>query len=334
MATLHGKGIWIVYSAHLDLALEMAEAIEASHLLCKTGHRAMLFPNAIDRMQARARAAGLTPLAWQFIHCDDPAGEARAAIKTAEAGYEGIVFVLGDQAAGQQAGAEELGRRLLDARLNPQSLYYASFPDISRHPGIPHAEMQTFCQGGFMPQCYPTLGKPAEVTIHKLTYEELDRWTREQFQATPTVYPILAGYRDPEAADRLSPEAFAHWLDVLAEHAPAFFSVYHAAATDPALWPVLGRVTLPRPPAPTGAEAGLFAPPAPTPEEPSLGPPPQPEEDAVYVTVQPDDTVARLCREYGCTRSQFWDWNGHLWDEQWLPRDPDYMQTGWQIRVQ
>jgi len=31
--------------------------------------------------------------------------------------------------------------------------------------------------------------------------------------------------------------------------------------------------------------------------------------------------------------AQFWEWNGHLWDEQGLPRDANYMQAGWRVRV-
>jgi len=324
MATLYGKGVWVLYSAHLDLALEMASEIGATHLVCKTGHRAMFFPQAARRACDRARAAGLIPFAWQHIHCHDPAGEARVALKTASAGYEGIVFYVGQQAAGQQPNAKELGQRLLEAGLDPHTLYYSSFPDISRHPGAPYAEMNVFCRGGFMPRSYPTLLKPAEVVIHKLTYEEHAEWSAIWAHSTPPIYPILTGYRDERATDRLTPDELAHWISVLGRHSPTFFSIFHAAATSRDLWPALAKPVAPQP-----AESATVEP------EPAPQPTPHPEpEEATYVVVQPDDVVWALCQRHGCTRAQFWEWNGRLWDERGMPRDPDYMQAGWRVRVE
>ncbi|HIQ02588.1 MAG TPA: LysM domain-containing protein, partial [Anaerolineales bacterium] len=74
----------------------------------------------------------------------------------------------------------------------------------------------------------------------------------------------------------------------------------------------------------------------PPPTEPPA-PPPEPEEPVipppVYHVVTVNDTVWGICERYGITRPQFWEWNGHLWDERSLPRDPVYIQEGWRVRV-
>lgn len=331
MATLYGKGIWVLYSADLDGALEMADKIGATHLLCRAGYQAMFFPAAAREMEARVRGAGLVPFAWQPIGCDDPPGEARVALKIAEAGFDGIVFDVGQQAAGRQANAQELGQRLLGARLNPVTLYVASFPDISRHADMPYAEMSAFCRGGFMPRSFPTLGKPAEVVIHKMTYEEHAGWEKGQGCPAP-LYPVLAAHRDEGAEVPLAPDAFAHWVDVLTEHAPTFFSVFHASAAGPAYWPALARVTPPQPVRVPLSEPVVL--PALEPER-KIGPAssPVPTEQGVYVAIRAGDTITGLCQLHGCTWAQFWAWNARLWDERGLPHDPDYMQAGWRVRV-
>lgn len=332
MATLYGKGIWVLHSVNLNPALAMARAIGATHILCKTGHRAMFFPEGARQVHDRVRAVGLIPFAWHSILCDDPAGEARVAQKAADVGYEGIVFDIGDQAAGQRANAKELGQRLLDAGLDPQKLYYSSFPNISRHSSIPYAEISAFCKGGFMPQSFPTLLKPAEVVIHKMTYEEHAKWSKVWGHAVP-IYPVLAGYRDERAADRLTPDEFAHWADALTRHKPTFFSVFRAAVTNPDLWPILAGLALSQPPEAITAKPVELPEPVPL-EMLTSAPSPELEGQAVYITIQPDDEVWRLCQDHGCTRAQFWEWNGHLWDERGMPRDPDYMQAGWRVRVE
>ncbi len=332
MAALYGKGVWMLYSANVDLAIEMAVEIGATHILYKTAHRAMFFPEAARRVHDRVRAAGLIPFAWPFIFCDDPEGEARVALKTADVGYAGIVFDIEDQAAGQQANAMELGQRLLDAGLNPDMLYYTSFPNITQHSSIPYAEMNSFCKGGFMPQSYPTFLKPAEVVIHEMTYEEHAKWS-EIWGYSPPIYPILAGYRDEHGTDRLTPEEFILWANALAEHRPTFFSIYRAGVTDRDLWPVLAALTVPQPPAPSVEGPTGLSEPAP-PGTPTPTPPSELIEQPVYVIVQPNDTVWMLCQEHGCTRAQFWEWNGHLWDERGLPRDANYLQAGWRVRVE
>ncbi len=331
MAMLYGKGVWLLYSANVDLAIEMAVEIGARHVLYKTGHRAMFFPEAARRVHDRVRTAGLIPFAWPFIFCDDPEGEARVALKTAEVGYEGIVFDIEDQAAGQQANATELGQRLLDAGIDPAMFYYTSFPNISQHSSIPYAEMNGFCKGGFMPQSYPTFLKPAEVVIHEMTYEEHAKWS-EIWGYSPPIYPILACYRDEHGSDRLTPEEFIPWANALAEHNPTFFSVYRAAVTNRDLWPILAALVVPRPPEPAVEAPAATSEPASS-ETAAPAPSPGPVEQPVYVAVQPDDSIWMLCREHGCTTAQFWEWNGRLWDERGLPRDANYLQVGWRVRI-
>jgi hypothetical protein len=275
------------------------------------------------------RGAGLIPFAWQVVHCDDPKGEARVVIQTADAGYEGIVLDVSDRAAEREAGAKELGRLLLDAGLNPRVLYYSGFPNISQQPGIPYVQLNVYCRGGFMSRSFPSLEKPAEVVIHKMTYEEHAKWTRRWGDSVP-LYPVLAAFGDERGADRLAVNEFGHWVRVLATHTPSFVSIFCAESTDREYWPTLADLAVPRPPravifeptvlsaSTSSDEAGISA---------------ESVEQAVYVVVQPDDTVLWLCQEYDSTRSQFWEWNGYLWDGRGLPRDPDYMQAGWRVRV-
>lgn len=318
-AMLCGKGIWLLDSTDVDLALEMAGEIGATHLLCRTGYRAMFFPEVAGRLCARARATGLVPLAWYSVSCEHPEDEARVAIKTAEVGYAGIVFVLEERAGGySRSRVEALGQRLLDARLNPNTLYYAGPPNPAVRPDLPWAEMGAFCRGGFMPRCDPSLRKPAEVVIHKMAYEEYPRWAKAE-GCTVAVYPVLVSYRGSE---RLMEAEFARWMAALSEHKPTFFSVFHAAATDRTLWPILTRLKasqLFQVAEPLVLPGGVAA------AEDARG--------AIYVVVGPDDTVSRLCRLHGCTWAQFWEWNRHLWDAQGLAHDPDYMQVGWRVRV-
>lgn len=330
MATLYGKGIWLLYSTHIDLAVEMAQGVGATHLLYRTGHQCMFFVEAAQRVLHRAQEAGLIPLAWLSAPSSDPAGDARVALRTAEAGYQGIVLDISSCRGPHGAPARELGQRLLEAGLNPQALYYAAPPNISQRPDLPYTEMNDFCKGGFMPQSYPTLGKPAQVTIHKLTYEEHGRWSRTWGCALP-IYPVLAAYRDQQTDDRLTPEEFSVWVEALAEHHPPFLSIFHAAATDRALWPVLARLHLPGPPRAAAPQPLILSPVLLEAAAPSAVT--EPAEQPLIVTVEIGDTVWSLCEKYGCSRAQFWEWNGYLWDERGWPRDANYLQAGWRVRL-
>lgn len=326
---MYGKGIWLRYSHHLDIALEMAREIGGTHLIFRTGHETMFFPAAVYRVCERARTAGLIPLAWLDALRADPADEARLARKSVEAGCLGVVLNVDDTADGPER-AELLGQHLLEAGLNPDVLFYSAPPAVSRHPNVPYAELNAFCLGGFMPRSTPLTGKPPEVTIHKMTYEEHRRWSKT-WNYTPPLYPVLAAFRDHEGADFLTPTEFAGWITALAEHHPTFFSIFHAAATPRDLWPLIADVSVPRPPHPP-TTAPLLEPGLPThPEAPEEAA--EPTGEPLIVTVGVSDTVWTLCEQYGCTREQFWEWNGHLWDERGWPRDANYLQPGWRIRV-
>ncbi|HEC33160.1 MAG TPA: LysM domain-containing protein [Chloroflexi bacterium] len=331
---LKGKGVWLLYSRNVELAIEMAIAIGATHILYKTGDRGMFFVEAARRVYDRVRQAGLVPFAWTFIYCDDPIAEAEVAIKSARVGYQGIVLDIEDQAGGKTVGAAALGRRILEAGLEPGRLYYTSFPNIWQHLDIPYQEMNTFCRGGFMPQCYPTFRRTPRTVIKKWAYGEHARWSRE-WGNMPSLYPILAAYRDEHAARRLNAQEFLEWAQALAAHSPSFFSVYRAGTTDRELWPILaalGEVPPTSVPQPPPAEPEPALPPAePLPLKPKVEPPAAPPP--VYHVVTVNDTIWSLCKRHGITRAQFWEWNGHLWDERGLPRDPVYMQEGWRVRV-
>jgi len=53
----------------------------------------------------------------------------------------------------------------------------------------------------------------------------------------------------------------------------------------------------------------------------------------IYITVRTSDSVWGIISRHGISREQFWAWNAHLWDSRGLPRDPDYLQEGWRLRV-
>lgn len=346
---LKGKGVWLLYSRDVDLAIEMALTVGATHVFYRTGERGMFFVDAAQRVCERVRQAGLVPFAWTFVYCDDPHAEAEVAFKSAQAGYQGIVFDVEDQAAGKGVAAATLGARLLEAGLSPHQLYYTSFPNIWQHLDIPYREMNTFCRGGFMPQCYPTFQRTARTVINKWAYGEHARWSRE-WGTMPPLYPVLSAYSDEHALRRLSRQEFLEWAELLADCAPPFFSIYHAGTTSPELWAILAALgegppmPAPQPPAaavePTPPARPATVEPTPPPTEPSA---PGPEEERrekaapatlpVYHVVTVNDTVWSLCQRYGITRAQFWEWNGHLWDEQWLPRDPVYLGEGWRVQV-
>jgi hypothetical protein len=336
-SALRGKGVWLLFSGDVDLAIEMAVAIGATHILYKTGHRGMFFLEAARRVHDRVREAGLIPFAWPFIHCDEPVAEAEVVIKSIGMGYEGVVLDIEDQAAGKTVGARTLGQRALE-QVDPERLYYTSYPNIWQHLDVPYREMNEFCRGGFMPQCYPTFQRTPRTVIERWAYGEHTRWS-EEWGNMPPLYPILAAYRDEHASDRLSVQEFLGWVEALASYAPSFYSIYRAGTTDRELWPLLAALgeSVPVPahvPEPRPADVR----PAPQPESPSVADPDLTDETEsasppVYRVVTVNDTLRGLCRQYDITPEQFWKWNGHLWDERGMPRDALYLQEGWRVRV-
>ena len=162
-----------------------------------------------------------------------------------------------------------------------------------------------------MPQSYATFGWAPQYTLDVITYREYDIWSTEQSVELP-IYPILGLYHDDQGQDRLSPDETRPWLEALARHRPTFFSVYRAGVIPEEIWPLLAEYK-------TRSREQ---------EAPSLA------VQGHYVTVQPGETAAQLCAQYGCTLGQFFAWNGHLWDARGKTYDPRLLEYGWVVRVQ
>jgi hypothetical protein len=236
---LIGKGVWAAYGDEIDLAIRMAQAIDATHVLFRTGRGTDYFETTAPTAFREIRDAGLVPFGWPFILCDDPAGEAEVAVRTWQEGYEGIVFDIEDQAAGKAANAAELGRRLIeDEGLDPNDLYFTSFPNVSDHSTIPYKEMAALCKGGFMPQCYGTFRWPAHHVLETMTYQEYENWPAG-WGDRPAIYPILGAYYDFRGEIRMALEEFHIWANELAKYRPTFYSIYRAEVTNEDLWPIL-----------------------------------------------------------------------------------------------
>jgi hypothetical protein len=357
---LRGRGIWLSHSGDIEFAIEMARAIGATHILCKTAHRGMFLIEAATRLYDRVREAGLVPFAWMTTYCDDPMAEAAAAVKSVQVGYTGIVFNVENRIAGKSVAVATLGRQVLEAGLDAQALYYASYPNIWQNTDIPYQEMNAFCRGGFMPLCYPSFDRKPRTVIAKWAYGEHARWL-EEWGNMPPLYPVLSGYRDETR--RLTPPEFLEWVQLLANYGPPFFSIYHAAMTGRDLWPILAALVEGPPEAQTSpdVEPEPFELPAmtmapvssleatqamptgdlqdelhrrPEPAAPAAVEKAQAgEPGAVYHDVTVNDSVWGICTKYGISRDQFWEWNGHLWDEMGMPRDILYLQDGWRVRV-
>jgi len=249
----------------------------------------MFFPEAAFRVSRRAHAAGLVPFAWFSVPTDSPSEVVWIARRSIEFGYQGLVLDVAAVSRQTPQRIEALGRQLLDAGLNPEAIYYSAPPAISRHPEIPYRQLNLLCRGGFMPKSGPLLGKPAEVAIHKLTYEEHNHWSRVWGYAPP-LYPVLSPCRDEEGKAPLTPAEFSKWTLALLEHRPPFFSVFHAATTSRDLWPLLAEVEVPRPPQATEMSP-LLEPLRPTDRLDGEEPPVEPEEPPLIITVQVSDTV-------------------------------------------
>ncbi|MBI3914605.1 MAG: hypothetical protein HY327_10540, partial [Chloroflexi bacterium] len=241
---LTGKGIWAWQESEVDLAIKMAGAIHATHIIFKTGsgafkknkQPAQFYADAARRALAKISSANLMPFAYVYIYGDDPASEANIATQTCNAGYRGIIFDIEDEAAGKKSNVTALGKKILAAGIDPQMLYFSSFPNFTDHSKIPIAEMRAFCAGGFFPQSYATFGKSAEYTLGALTYEQawLPAWG-----AKPNYYPVLGLYYDWHGKVQMSANEFRIWANALATYRPTFYSIFRAGVTRPELWELL-----------------------------------------------------------------------------------------------
>ncbi|MBI3536527.1 MAG: hypothetical protein HY070_03035 [Chloroflexi bacterium] len=240
---LYGKGVWAWQESELVLAIEMARAIDATHIIFRTGsgashakNRASQFLDAAPRASAKIIAANLIPLAWIYLHGDDPEGEARITRQSRDAGYRGIVFDVEGEVVGKNANLAALGANLRAAGIDPQILFFSSFPNLNAHQNIPFKEIREFCAGGFFPQAYATFKKSAEETLGAMTYDQV--WN-VAWGNKPDYYPVLGLYYDRKGAEQLSVNDFRNWADALARRRPSFYSIYRAGVTNRDLWQLL-----------------------------------------------------------------------------------------------
>lgn len=318
---LRGKGLWLPFSGDLDGVLEMAFGIGATHILYRVGMRGTFFVETARYVLGRVRGAGLTPLAWVPLSLEHPPAEAEVVLKSLRIGYEGVVLEVGASATGKTVAAAALGRKIMADGGDPERLFYASFPNIGKHPEIPYQEMNRFCRGGFMPWCTITSQRTPKTVVDKWAYGEHARWTVE-WGDMPPIYPVLAIGKEEPAWRPGLPE-FLKWVQALAAHNPPFLSIYGVGTADRELWPILASLgpSVAPPPLPASSPS------------PPLSPEEAPPATARFHVVTVNDTIWGICKRYGISRDQFWEWNGHLWDDQGLPRDEVYLQEGWRVRV-
>lgn len=319
MSGLCGKGIWLAHSYDLQTAAEMAAAIGAGHLLIKVGHGPHYFPETTRTMLKRVRTLGFHPLAWVQLTERAPQEAFKAVLESLAQGYEMTVLALSHAPIAAEA-MQQLAELLTNAEMPRQRLCLAS-PPVSQLPDVQAlAVIAPLCQGGWMPQCFAQWGENPDQVIDRDVYQALGDLSL-LWGKTPEVYPILSplvGNGD----GLLLPEAFIPWVEGVTRHGIDFFSVYHAASTEKALWAMLEAVNV----------ACME-----TDERAAVGEPTAVESvtiaQPVYITVSASDTVWGIIGRHGITKQQFWAWNAHLWDSRGLPRDPDYLQEGWRLRI-
>ena len=320
MTELCGKGIWLAHSYDLQRAVEMATQIEATHLLVKVGHGPHYYPEIAPGLLNRGRSLGFRPLAWVYITDRAPEDAFHTIRRALELGYDAVVLFLG-----QALITQDQIQPLVD-ELEPSGLPFADL--LFATPPLPYLPdrraldaLAPLCQGGWMPLCFPTWNVDAEQMVHQEVYQSISELSL-LWDATPAVYPVLSPSYGKRASEAFLPEALIPWVEAVLEHGVDFFSVYHAAATEKACWPILQAANV----ACESEKPTLDV----EEEQPITGTTvPQPE----YITTTANNTVWVLIRRYGMTKEQFWRWNGHLWDSRGLPRDPDYLRAGWRIRV-
>ncbi len=324
MTQLCGKGVWVAHSSDLERAVDMAMRIGGTHLMIKAGHGPYYFPEVTREMVRRVHALGLYPLAWVQL-TDHAAQEAhKAVIESLTRGYEAVVLFLTPNRV-VPAQLQGLADALINAEVPAQRLFLASQPlPYLQDRGALDA-LVSICQGGWMPLCFPGEGRSAQQLIDQDVYHAMGDlsliWGK-----TPDIYPILSP-REGAQGEVLLPEDFIPWVEGIARHGVDFFSVYHAASVEKVLWPMLQAINVAC--LETGGRAAVARGDDQISQGVNGGAVPQP----VYVTVTTSDTVWGIISRHNLKREQFWTWNAHLWDSRGLPRDPDYLQEGWRIRV-
>ncbi len=322
MSRLCGKGIWLAYSHDLQRATEIATAIEAQYLLVKVGHGPFYFPETARTMVQRVQSLGFHALAWVELTDYAPKDALKAIVESLSLGYEATVIMMKHAAL-----TGEMVRPLAEGLDNveiPRSRLFLATPPLAYLPDRSVLEeLAPLCQGGWMPLCFASWGMTPEQVVEREIYHALSDLGPAWGQ-TPEVYPVLSPLGAP-AKPLLLPEEFIPWVERIIHHGVNFFSVYHAALTEKALWQLLQPVNVP-------CRETEEIPTSPTPTE-VVTSKSEVLTQPIYITVTVSDTVWGIISRYGLTKQQFWAWNGHLWDSKGLPRDADYMQKGWRIRV-
>ncbi|MGC9350006.1 MAG: LysM peptidoglycan-binding domain-containing protein [Anaerolineae bacterium] len=319
MTQLCGKGIWLAHSYDLERAAEMATHMGGTHLLIKVGHGPHYFPETTRDMLQRVRALGLYSLAWIRVTDQAPQDAHKAIVRALALGYRAaVLFLSADTGAGNMTA---LADALINVEIPRERLFLASPP----LPYVTYANaleaLVPVCQGGWMPLCSPAWGNDARDVIDRDVYHSLGDLSL-MWGTTPEVYPVLSPRNGSDERNVL-PEEFIPWVEGIARHGVDFFSVFHAVSVEKALWPMLQSINIAC--MDTDEQAAIRE----LSENASTSTVPQP----VYVTVKASDTVWGFISRHGMTREQFWEWNAHLWDSRGLPRDPDYLQEGWRLRV-
>ncbi len=308
------------YSYDLQRATEMAASVEATHLLIKVGHGPIYFPETTRFMIQRVRTLGFSPIAWIQVSDRAPQDAAKAVAEALTRGYDAMVLFLGTALLTRDQ-VKPLAEAL-DSTAVPQQRLYVSTPPLQHLPDRRVLEvLAPYCQGGWMPLTFAAYGESPEDVVDHNVYQSLSDLSL-LWDKTPDVYPVLSPLHRVQGQIFL-PEEFIPWVEGITRHGVDFFSIYHAANTEKALWPLLESINIPC------LETGETTPTTAEPESESNVVIPQP----VYITISASDTVWGIISRHGITKQQFWQWNAHLWDSRGLPRDPDYLQEGWRLRV-
>ncbi|MBU0703695.1 MAG: hypothetical protein KKC18_07495, partial [Chloroflexi bacterium] len=240
--TLSGKGVWAVTSEHVAQATRQAGLMGVTHILAKVGDTP-LFEGGVRRtiyyghaasMRQQISNAGLAPLAWIFMRLLHPEEEAQLILQAFADGYQGVILDVEDQCAGRHEEAQRLVEYAISHGVDPRRVYNCSFPNIDGHSGLPYATLNTLCQGGLMPMAYSIFYR-SDTGVAPADQAEtvIDEWTYAQYESfysaltfKPAMYPALGPFHEIPELRLLTADEFQPWLDRLAAHEPAFFSIY------------------------------------------------------------------------------------------------------------
>jgi hypothetical protein len=311
---LQGKGLWAYRGAELDRAILIAPQMGATHVLYKVAQGATYYPGMAQVAQKIA-AAGLTPCAWMWLLLQDPQAEAQVVVRAFQDGFQGFVFdTESDNCRNRFEQATQLGQYLSAAGIDPHRLYNCSFPNISHHRDLPYDQMNVYCKGGLMPMSYGTFFPPeSTVPPDQQAQRVIDEWTYGHFEYwclrwgyRPPLYPILGPYHDEHGSKRMSLAEFQVWLDRLAAHGPAFFSVFTAGVLNDDLLPSIKAFSLGEPPkpVPAGIKVDVLSPtvgyvnvrPTPSTEKPPVA---RADNGAVLEALEPEATVKAKIGQQG-----------------------------------